>query len=841
MSVKDITAAFTKASSVLNTGQLVKDEFFTLFEAVGALEIMDEKMDSGYLAPGETLDDDYDISRRLSPAEVVGIMDQLLSHEVAWHSGHPLSQTLFTSIYLDRMLWPVPKSLKEAKFDRSGMTEHKKEEEKEGDEEDGSKGQWNELVDLVLRAYCLALIKACDRINSKVCSEYFHEEEDFVTQLYNRNLLADVGSDPIQLILDDALSWLDRQKQEQSGAVDEPIREALVHRLLFRRELLSGLDVDTMPAKQRSIQPFLAALRHLGRIEKSMHLGKSVPEAFSWKIQRRLASTVPPRPMVHVSAADATAHMTRFCQDAVDVQQILEYRGPYNLQTFVWALQSRKPQPCAYIRSLVQSLIVNDMEILGSVDVKDFFFDSLAELVLPHNQLLDRRNEEVEAPSDSRFQIAKHMDNFVKKAAQPFVDTYRTTCLNRCRVRRTLCHAIVDWDALQAEAEDFDVHLCTLTLEPPIVLHGNEPTYSYPLSSWAYHEKLRQMRLILQLGFELSIYSPEEMPGMYWYLAHLSSTHLAHLDRIRSCVQAANQRTAPAPSRTQSQQRPETNTNTTAAEQHQRAFHKTLSLLHRLTTELVAIDAFAIALHALYVLLSRYQLLQSTYIASSTPSTQTHPQRQRPSYSSDHLRYELRMKPFLTISLPELVPFDAFEQESGLVGVSDADVLERASRAIAEAKRGVERCLMAGASLEVESNQAGSADGDGRDVPDEVPDEKERKRQPAKMDGKGKSAKPEPEPEPDPEPRPRLLQDDWTGDMKDSLRACIGASIAIGTVKKAISASAPAGASNPDGDENHRPKLNLSVDIPPVGSKGRWHDWWAVPRVTEVLPLRGSG
>lgn len=141
-----------------------------------------------------------------------------------------------------------------------------------------------------------------------------------------------MGSDPIQLILDDALSWLDRQKQEQSGAVDEPIREALVHRLLFRRELLSGLDVDTMPAKQRSIQPFLAALRHLGRIEKSMHLGKSVPEAFSWKIQRRLASTVPPRPMVHVSAADAIAHMTRFCQDAVDVQQILEYRGPYNLQ-----------------------------------------------------------------------------------------------------------------------------------------------------------------------------------------------------------------------------------------------------------------------------------------------------------------------------------------------------------------------------------------------------------------------------------------------------------------------------------------------------------------------------
>ncbi|OAX84148.1 hypothetical protein ACJ72_01475 [Emergomyces africanus] len=414
-----------------------------------------------------------------------------------------------------------------------------KKEEEVVEEKEGSQGQRNELVNLVLRAYCLSLIKACDRVNSKVSSEYFHEEEDFVTRVYNRSLLTDIESAPIQAIVDDALSWLETQKQTENGGIDEAIRDALVHRLLFRREFLSGLDMDTLPAKERSAEPFLAALRQIQLIEKSIPLGKPVAEAFSLKIQRRLASTVPPRPMVHVSAADSISHMTRFCQDAVDVQQILVYRGPYNLQTSVWALQSRKPQPCVYIRSLVQSLLVHDMEILGAVDVKDFFYDALAELVLPYSQLLDRKNEEVEAPSNSRFQIAKHMDNFVKRAAQAFVDTYRTVCLNRCRVRRTLCHTITDWDVLQAEAEDFDVHLRTLTLEPPIILHGDEPTYAYPLSSWTYHEKLRQLRLILQLGFELSIYSPEEMPKMYWYLSHICSTHLAHLDRIRSCVLAA--------------------------------------------------------------------------------------------------------------------------------------------------------------------------------------------------------------------------------------------------------------------------------------------------------------
>ena len=63
-----------------------------------------------------------------------------------------------------------------------------------------------------------------------------------------------------------------------------------------------------------------------------MPLGKAVDEAFSLKIQRRLASTVPPRPMVKISPEDAIKHLKRFFHDAIDAQQILDYHGPYNLQ-----------------------------------------------------------------------------------------------------------------------------------------------------------------------------------------------------------------------------------------------------------------------------------------------------------------------------------------------------------------------------------------------------------------------------------------------------------------------------------------------------------------------------
>lgn len=51
---------------------------------------MDPKMDSGYLAPGENLEDNYDVSRTLLPEEIVGIMDQVLCLEV---SPTPISPT----------------------------------------------------------------------------------------------------------------------------------------------------------------------------------------------------------------------------------------------------------------------------------------------------------------------------------------------------------------------------------------------------------------------------------------------------------------------------------------------------------------------------------------------------------------------------------------------------------------------------------------------------------------------------------------------------------------------------------------------------------------------------
>ena len=48
-------------------------------------------MDNGYLAPGETLEDEYDVVRPLLPHEIIGIMDRLLCHEVKFSPTHTIS------------------------------------------------------------------------------------------------------------------------------------------------------------------------------------------------------------------------------------------------------------------------------------------------------------------------------------------------------------------------------------------------------------------------------------------------------------------------------------------------------------------------------------------------------------------------------------------------------------------------------------------------------------------------------------------------------------------------------------------------------------------------------
>lgn len=106
-------------------------------------------------------------------------------------------------------------------------------------------------------------------------------------------------------------------------------------RLVFRRNFLSFLNMDTAVIELKSTESILASRHQIDLLENSMAIGKPVEEAFSLKIQRRLASTVPPRPIIKISLESAITYLKRFFQDAIDLQEFLDYRNPFDLQVSI--------------------------------------------------------------------------------------------------------------------------------------------------------------------------------------------------------------------------------------------------------------------------------------------------------------------------------------------------------------------------------------------------------------------------------------------------------------------------------------------------------------------------
>lgn len=77
---------------------------------------------------------------------------------MAWHLGYPLSQTLFTSVYLEGLMMPAPETIADAYFTRnSGDLSH------------------TDPMLLILRAYCLGLLKACWYVNERIKFEHYYE------------------------------------------------------------------------------------------------------------------------------------------------------------------------------------------------------------------------------------------------------------------------------------------------------------------------------------------------------------------------------------------------------------------------------------------------------------------------------------------------------------------------------------------------------------------------------------------------------------------------------------------------------------------------------------------
>ena len=150
------------------------------------------------------------------------------------------------------------------------------------------------------------------------------QEEDFVSNLYHRKLLPNFEAKDVQGLLDQAINYVSQQEDMRTGG----FQAALISRLAFRKNFLLSVGHNSEFSEPNAWE---CCLRELPILLKTRPLGIPVPPAFSAKIQRRLASTIPPRPIVEISFEQAYEQLRRTCQYIGEANRLRDYYGGSNL------------------------------------------------------------------------------------------------------------------------------------------------------------------------------------------------------------------------------------------------------------------------------------------------------------------------------------------------------------------------------------------------------------------------------------------------------------------------------------------------------------------------------
>ncbi|KAG0204115.1 hypothetical protein BGX33_008698 [Mortierella sp. NVP41] len=548
---EDVTALMDTATKDMNVGQLVQVETFGLFDAMCAIVIMDPKMDTGMVVDETASRPVYNINRRVSPKEFIWIFDNILIGQMTWLSGHALSQTLFTSCHILRLL--------------------------EIDQDDGKSSGTNnsssdtseppkEFLTSVLKSCVLAIAKSCALIWSEMRKGQVYEEEDFLTNTFGVSMYENIPTATLIAMLDQAEYWMESEGTQwiQTHGGDEA------------GEVLKGVmeRIDYCRCSQFSqASPLLDAMRtHISGLKATHALGAKVEGAFDHTIHRQLVTNTPPRAIALLTFEETVEQLAQMCTDLVSIGKALPFTDTTNLVNFFILFGSQKPAPGAFPRSILQTVLYDDRVIMGSRKVQDVVRDSIQETVAPAawifepfeaiqakwggpantisasaSQLLESIPEVAEDDISSyKLRIQNSAVMFVEKATKPFVDTLQIMGQNTSRQRRNLRKIVQLWESLQEEAEAFDSDIHVVLEEmraqqkAPVTIadEPQEPLAPYYFVSWVYHMKLWVMEWLLLLGSELELYSSFEYSMVYGYVDSILGAHAQHLQRIRSITES---------------------------------------------------------------------------------------------------------------------------------------------------------------------------------------------------------------------------------------------------------------------------------------------------------------
>ena len=140
-----------------------------------------------------------------------------------------------------------------------------------------------------------------------------------MTNLYHRTLLSDLPVHDFINLQIEAISCLEDLNSENTNLA---VRE----RLHLRAQLLAAVSPDAVIQKGNKYQ-WIVCGEVAKRLSEGHALATPVPDAYSIKLQRRLATTMPPRPVVEISFKDAMAYLNMLCLGCEGTYEVMNFNG----------------------------------------------------------------------------------------------------------------------------------------------------------------------------------------------------------------------------------------------------------------------------------------------------------------------------------------------------------------------------------------------------------------------------------------------------------------------------------------------------------------------------------
>jgi len=198
-------------------------------------------------------------------------------------------------------------------------------------------------------------------------------------------LFDDVDVSEFIKLLNEALEIVETEIGKESSQSLEAIKARLKFRLKFL-EIVSNTTSSKM-ARRSALEK---CLNLLPTISTTMGLGKELPEAFSTRIQSKLSTQVPPRPMVSIDPKEAATSLKTLLNNLVEIEGIYDYNSPHqimvlslfnltNQQNYFDYFAARDPTPFAYVRSVLQ--VVSRMTLINvslTLIMRILFFQKIA-------------------------------------------------------------------------------------------------------------------------------------------------------------------------------------------------------------------------------------------------------------------------------------------------------------------------------------------------------------------------------------------------------------------------------------------------------------------------------